>query len=217
MRRFFLMGILMVLPLVVSASSDDIITKDKYFDAVKPYTDKDFVLNDYLEFSVFDLSEIKFLDEAGETNLQDIYPVNSEGNQTEIHKKLSGQTEIKEILPEVPKYFYRALKQEILSQKVPVTLFPTNSPADAKPVQLYIKIKLIHIKPTVTEKETLFQPVLLRIYGELKDKKTGKTLTKFYDSAQSKFTLGTDGAKASFRNMSHELMADLAGFLRTKY
>lgn len=198
MRYFFLMGLFMALTPVVRAATDGIITKDKYFDALKPYADKDLVLNDYLEFSVFDLSEIKFLDET-------------------IHKTSSGQTEIKEILPEVPKYFYRALKREILRQKVPVTLFPTDSPAHAKPIQLYVKIKLIHLKATVTEKDVLFQPVLLRIYGELKDKKTGLTLTKFYDSAQSKFVLGAKKADVVFQNMSQELMMDLAGFLRTKY
>lgn len=204
MQRFFFMAIflLALVPDVMAAATEGIVIKDKYFDALKPYTEKDFVLNDYLEFSVFDLSEIKFLDEAGDTNLQ---------------KKSSGQTEIKEILPEVPKYFYRALKREILKQKVPVTLFPTDSPADTKPIQLYVKIKLIHLKATLTEKDAISQPVLVRVYGELKEKKTGLTLAKFYDSAQSRFILGTEGAQIAFQDMSQELMTDLAGFLRTKY
>jgi hypothetical protein len=213
MRRFSFMAIflLALAPEAIAAVTDGIITKDKYFDALKPYVEKDFVLNDYLEFSVFDLSEIKFLDEAGDANLQGVY------SETQIHKKMSGQTEIKEILPEVPKYFYRALKKEILKQKVPVTLFPTDSPADTKPIQLYVKIKLIHLKATITEKDAVSQPVLMRVYGELKEKKTGLTLAKFYDSTQSRFILGTEGAKIAFQDMSQELMTDLAGFLRTKY
>ena len=201
----------------ILAAESELITKNKYFDAVKLYPEKDFALNDTLEFAVFDLSEITIINDAKPIPL-------SEGNESEIKKtespdsNIDAYAEVDATLKELPKYFYMALNQSLLQNKVPVVLYPSESPDYASPLSLYIKIKRIHLKPVEVMGQGGYQQVVaLRIYGQLKNKKTDAVLIKFYDSEIASFLLGQNAAAAAMQSISEKLMRDFALFLQSKY
>lgn len=184
--------------------------KNKHFDAIKLYADRDFVLNDTIEFSLFDMSELKFVNDSKS--------INAEVENQEKEQSISALEESKAVLEKLPSHFYRALKNSISTYRVPVTLHASESPAFAKPLQLYIKIKHIHLKPHQRQEDgTLKQPIELRVYGQIKDKKSGETLVKYYDSSSSKFLLASNQATKAYESMADNLMRNLAQYLRTKY
>ncbi|MFH1356565.1 MAG: hypothetical protein ABII18_05465 [bacterium] len=188
------------------------VAKNKYFDAIKVYFDKDHALNDTIEFAVFDMSDTKIINDSPRI------ATNEKPDDENQNSSLSAQEEIQASLDTLPKYFYQSLKQYILANNVPVTLFPSKSPEYALPLKLYIKVKRIHLKPFTRNAQGQYgQPVEMRIYGQIKDEKTGKTLIKYYDAATSHFVLGNKQAPKALASITQLLMSDLALYLKTKY
>lgn len=215
-QTFFLIGFL-VLSFSVQASEK--VVESKYFDKQKIYTDKLYVLNDILVFSIFDISEVEIQDESGSAEIK-LTSVESEGKPVAQVASLSGKKEIERVLPEIPKFYYKSLRQKILEYDVPMTLYSKNPPAYARPIKLSIKLKKIHLLPVkVNEDGNYVQPVEMKIYGQLKDEKKDEILTRFYDSAHSEFLLGLgpDSLSKSLNDVSTEMMKDLSLFLRTKF
>lgn len=179
-----------------------------FFDAVKMGADREYVFNDVIEFSLFDMSEIKFINDSKEV------VVTREGQR----KKIKALDEAQSVLLELPRQFYKSLKGHILAGEVPVTLYPANSPAYAKPLELFVKIKRIHLKPHhALDENSYVQPVSMRIFGQIKDKKSGEILIKFYDVHEASFQLGKNAATGAFDELANRLMHDLAAYLKTKY
>jgi hypothetical protein len=188
------------------------VSKSKHFDALKVYFDKDYALNDTIEFAVFDMSDTKIINDSPRITS------NSKPGQESQDNSLSAQEELQASLDSLPKYFYQSLKKYILTNQVPVTLFPSKSPDYALPLKLYIKVKRIHLKPFTRNSQGNYgQPIEMRIYGQIKDKKTGKTLLKFYDAATSHFMLGKKQAPRALSSITRQLMHDLSLYLKTKY
>jgi len=167
----------------------------KYFDTIKIYLDRDYILNDTLEFTVFDMSEIKVINESKR-----------------------GFQQAKSSLEGLPKKFYSNLKKQINKQRVPITLYSSYSPDYAKPLQLSIKIKRIHIKPTKASSADKPQyQIAMRVYGQLKDKNSNEILFKFYDSQTSIYNSGKRQADNALNTISNKMMKNLALYMRTKY
>jgi hypothetical protein len=128
------------------------------------------------------------------------------------------EKEIKEILPEIPKFFYKNLKNQIYHNKVPVTLYAKDAPSFASPIKLYVKLKKISLGQTYVDKKgRKIQPIAIKIYGQLKEKKTDKLLTRFYDSEAIEFAVGAGEAGAAMDAVSNKMMQDLALFMKTMY
>ena len=176
-------------PLGVKAEENP--SKADFFEASKVYQDKDYALNDVIEFSIFDMSEVKFLNESDKDSLQ----------------------KTKDSLMKLPKLFYQNLKNEILTEQVPVTLYPSDAPEHTKPLKLSIKVKTLHLKPAENPSE---QSISLRIFGQIEDKKTDEDLFKFYDSGTEVFSPSGD-INAAFAKISDKIMKNLALFLKSKY
>ena len=208
------------------------LVKNKFFEVMKVYSDHDFVLNDAIEFALFDLSQAQFIDDTSsatsstpqdattDLDSKDIIQgsTNTVSADTTVNAKDSAaMTEIHSLLENMPKIFFRKLKKQINTQQVPVTLYSPKSPTYSKPLQFYVKIKRIHLKPTEPGKQGLMQPISLRIYGELHDKKSGDTLFKFYDSTETSYNLQNKQAELAINSMADSLMSDFASFLKTKY
>ncbi len=187
-------------PMPALAAKDKIV-KNKYFDALKKYPKQNYVLKDTLEFSVFDMSDTSIVNDS-----------------PKITEKLNAKDEVNAKMNDLAKHFYLGLKNEIQRQRVPVTLYPSASPSYASPLKLFIKVKRIHLKPHIKTEAGLYeQPIELRIFGQIKNKKTDAVLVKFYDSSSQRFTLGKNQADKALKKIAFNLMKDLAGFLRTKY
>lgn len=168
----------------------------EFFEAAKIYQDKDYALNDVVEFAIFDMSEVKFINESDETTLK----------------------KTKENLAKLPKSFYQNLKNEVISQSVPVTLYPSNAPAHTKPLALSIKIKSLHLKTTAVDgTEPPTQSVTMRIFGQIVDKKTGEALIKFYDSGSDVIVSPSENVSIIYDKISAKMMKNLALFLKSKY
>lgn len=185
------------------------IVTSKFFDKQMLFNEDLYVLHDVLEFSVFDLSEVEIVDESGSAQVKLSTTTN-----------FSGKTEIENALTDIPKYYYKSLKSEILRKMVPVTLYPKDAPAYAKPLKLAIKLKKIHLKPVrVNDDGNYVQPIQMRIYGQIKDKKTDEVLTRFYDSDSAEFVLGSDPdvLRQLLSDLSHNMMQDFAMFLKSQY
>lgn len=166
--------------------------KAEFFEAAKTYQDKDYTLNDVIEFAIFDMSEVKFINESYDIVLKTT----------------------KDGLMKLPKLFYQNLKKEVLAELVPVTLYPSTAPEHTKPLQLSIKIKSLHLKST--EEGPSEQFITMRIFGQLDDKKTGEALIKFYDSGSEAFW-GSEDVNRAFDEISGKMMKNLALFLKSKY
>lgn len=234
---------IMILASLILVSQHSSAAKEEIpFDAIKTYTDRDFVLNDTLEFSLFDMSELKFINDSSEiklaTNFEDLDSIspdnldeaksptsntspveaNNSNPSMDSGSKVSALNVARQELGDLPKMFYRSLRSAILSQKVPLTLYASESPSYSKPLKLFVKVKHIHLKPHVAQKDgTNLQPVAVRIYGQIKDKTEDTTLVKFYDTAEATFILDGANARTAFEQIANEMMTDLATFLRTKY
>lgn len=168
----------------------------EFFEASKTYVDKDYALNDVIEFAIFDMSEVKFINESDEDTLQ----------------------KTKENLVKLPKFFYQNLKNEVVSQAVPITLYPSSAPKHTKPLALSIKIKSLHLKTTLADSaETRTQSVTMRIFGQIEDKKTGEALIKFYDSTSDVISSPSEDVGVIYDKISGNMMKNLALFLKSKY
>lgn len=206
------------LPISVFAVSEDV--GSKYFEKHKLYTEELYVLKDYLEFSVFDMSQMKLIDDSGASKGQEtVLLKEGQAPQTEnISTTLNPKEEITSFLKEIPKSFFRSLQSQIVKQKVPLTVYANEAPEYASPLKLYIKIKRIHLASAKQDQSGQWvQPIFLRIYGQIKDKKSGKILMRYYDSQSSEFLLGKDQVKPTFEFLADHLMRDLALFLKTKF
>ncbi|MCP5464075.1 MAG: hypothetical protein H7A33_03525 [Deltaproteobacteria bacterium] len=185
---------------------------ERYFDAAKLINDIDLTLNDSVEFAVFDLSEVKIIDDSSKSLIQ-----TEDQNKDTDSNKLSSVSEIKKDLGKLPQFFYKALKEQILAQDVPVTLYPSKGPGFTKPLKFFVKIKRIHLKTPKIKGSKVIQPFSMRIYGQLKEAKSGKMIIKFYDSGESDFILGNNQASQALDALSQNLMKDLARYLKTVY
>lgn len=190
----------------------------KFFDALRVYSKHDFVLNDVVEFAVFDMSEVSLINDATEilndATASATVTASADATSSQI---LNGLAETKAEFTRLPKVFYRNLKDAILTQNVPVTLFSGKVPAYAKALELTVKIKRINIKSTIKENSHYTQPIAVRIFGQITDKKTGEVLIKYYDTAEASFLLGQSKAIEAFDVVAQALMQDLALYLKTKY
>jgi hypothetical protein len=200
----------------------------RFFAEQKEYTETLYALNDYVEFSVFDMSKLNLFINSKKVELRPLAEPTAELNAGERQEtpapapeprtESQAEREIKAIFPDIPKFFYKQLKAGLWKNKVPVTLYATNSPAYAKPIQLYVKLKKISLAPSYTGKKgESVQPVGIKIYGQLKDKNDGKILMRFYDVQTAEFSLGQNGAGPAFDAMAAKMMDNLAAYMKTKY
>lgn len=196
------------------------IVVSKFFDKQMMFNDDLYVLHDVLEFSVFDISEVEIKNDSGEAEVK-VSSLDADGNpKDQVVAAFSGKVEIENALPEIPKYFYKSLKSEILRKTVPVTLYPKDAPGYSKPLKLAIKLKKIQLLPVRLNGDGNYvQPVQMRIYGQIKDKKSDEVLTRFYDSDSTEFVLGSDPTVLSqaLNKMSEHMMQDFAMFLKSQY
>jgi hypothetical protein len=215
--------------LCISATSAKAVDRnDAFFDAVKVYSEKVLVLNDFIEFSEFDMSEIKFENDTAPL-LQDpnivtpSMPVPSGQGVLAQQPQAGGIAfdalgEVRSVLDKLPQDFYAGLKREIYRNKLPVTLYPKDAPSFAKPLKFYVKIKKIHILPYVIQKNGDYQqPVELRIYAQLTDKATDQVILKYYDAETAMFTLGKNQAGDAFAGAAQKMMRDFVVYLKTRY
>lgn len=205
-------------------SAEAAVSEPAFFDKHKTYTDELYVLKDYLEFTVFDLSQMQVVDKSGtakyvpeeqkEKAVEDLT-----GDLPQLGQvQTSAEAEIRQAVDAVPKLFFAALKHQIQDKKVPVTLYATGAPDYANPIKLYIKIKEIHLLPVeISKTGEYFQPLIVRVYGQIKDKRSGKILIRYYDTAQTRFALKKKQANAAFELVAEDLMGGLAEFLKTRY
>lgn len=214
-QKIFAAGIGFAAAFVTTAASAQE-TAPRFFTEQKEYSDAPYVLNDYLEFSVFDMSKLNLFINSQKIDLRPTEP--PPGGVAVPQTESQAEREIKAILPEIPKFFYKELKARIFKHKVPVTLFATDSPSYARPVKLYVKLKKISLAPGYTDKKGIaLQPVGIKIYGQLKEKAGDKVLVRFYDAQTAEFPLGQDQAGAAFNAMAAQMMDNLARYLKTKY
>lgn len=195
----------------------------KYFSKQKTYSEGLYVLNDFLEFSVFDMSKLGLFVNAEKVDLssvaapQDAVPA-AETLPVTQRTASESEKEIKAILSEIPKFFYKNLKNQIYRNKVPVTLYAKDSPPFANPLKLYVKLKKISLGQTYVDKKgRTLQPVAVKIYGQLKEKKTDKLLTRFYDTETIEFAVGAGEASAAMNVVSDKMMQDLALYMKSMY
>lgn len=209
---------------VLEATKAAVVSEPSFFDKHKTYTDELYVLKDYLEFTVFDLSQMQVVDRSGTAKY--VPEEQKEKTVEELAGDLptlglvqtSSETEIRQAIDAAPKLFFAALKHQIQDKKVPVTLYATGAPDYANPIKLYIKIKEVLLHPVeISKTGEYFQPLVVRIYGQIKDKRSGKILIRYYDSAQTRFALKKKQANAAFDMVARDLMGGLAEFLKTRY
>ncbi|MBF0104333.1 MAG: hypothetical protein HQM16_03290, partial [Deltaproteobacteria bacterium] len=172
----------------------------EFFEAQKIILERDYVLNDSIEFALFDLSELKLLNGSKEIDLtpdEETEGQDKEKNKTKekaqskegakaktaAKDKIKAENSVPQPPPEpltalddtlaelanLPAYFYKALDKQILGQGVPVTLYAANSPSYSKPLQLFVKVKRIHLGPSYPSADGIsrVQPIDMRIYGQL--------------------------------------------------
>lgn len=166
---------------------------ERYFDKARLLTNKDFVFYDSVQFSLFDMSEINLIKPTGFTGEQ--------------------EKQTKDILKKLPQVFYQNLKAQIYSNEVPVEL--SNKPQSySNPLTLSVKIKEVHLKESGNSNQ---QDVSIKVFFELKDKKTDKVLLQIYDSATSSYLPQTETIQVAFQNMGVELMGDFTEYLHSLY
>lgn len=201
------------------AAGTDIVSK--FFSKQKSYSEDLYVSNDFLEFSVFDMSKLGLFVNAKKVDLTPDLAAAAAGTtplQVTTKAAATPEKEIKEILSEIPKFFYKNLKNQIYHNKVPVTLYAKDAPSFASPIKLYVKLKKISLGQTYVDKKgRKIQPIAIKIYGQLKEKKTDKLLTRFYDSEAIEFAVGAGEAGAAMDAVSNKMMQDLALFMKTMY
>lgn len=209
-------------PFIASATQGKVV-ESKYFDKQMVYVDRLYVLNDILEFSIFDISKVEIVDESGSAEIKitgiEVGESETAAPQTQV-ASLSGKVEVQNALPEIPKYFYKNLKQQILDLDVPLTLIPKNPPEYARPIKLSVKLKKVYLAPVKIDNDGNYvQPLSMKIYAQLKEQKSGTVLTRYYDSASSEFLLGVgpEALQTALNKISHRLTRDLSLFLRSKY
>lgn len=226
----------LVLSGVGFAAETDSAKISQVFDDIKIVTDKDYILHDFIEFSIFDMAEMKIVNDTPlapelippapppvlapkkKGKKVKIASIKEDAKKIELPPSTIGEKEIRDNLTILPKYFYKSLKQAILSNKIPVTLYPKDAPGFSKPIVLYIKVKSLHFAPEAKDKTGQnIQPFTLRIYGQIKDKQADQVLMKFYDSVTLEFSTGTGQAQPTLANASVKLMQDLAQYLKSKY
>lgn len=195
----------------------------QFFTEQKIYTDAHYVLNDYLEFSVFDMSRMNLLVNSKPVDLRPAQTPETVARDAAAVASVPpiesrSEREIKSVLADIPKYFYKSLKKQILNSRVPVTLYAADSPAFAKPIQLYVKLKKISLAASETDKKgASIQPIGIKIYGQLKEKTSDKILLRFYDTGTTAFVLGENQAGAAIAAVADDMMGHLADFLKTRY
>lgn len=209
-----------------------VITKSKFLEALKVYSKRDLVLNDTIEFALFDMSAISFIDDtsptetpttdttetASDLDSKDNIPhEDSAAVPVDTQKDTGAIGEIKALLEKMPKQFFSNLKTQVVAQSVPISVHSPHSPSYSKPLQYYVKIKRIHLKPTRPGKEGNIQPISMRIFGEVHDKKSGEVLYKYYDSAETSYVAGSHQAEAALDLLASQLMKDFSLFLKTMY
>ena len=227
-RRAILTAVLLTFN-ATQALAAPVIDPEKLFDAVKVFTDKVLVLNDFIEFSEFDLSEVKLINDQVPVVELPPAPVPKVQSKKKGAKKqpvqslppppLTGvEAEVRGILSTLPQAFYVGLKRQIYLNKIPVTLYPKETPSFAKPLKLYVKIKKLHIKQPVTKSDgSQAEQVQLRIYGQLKDKQSDTVILKYYDAENVFFALDHQEAPQAFAAAADRLMRDLALYLKLRY
>lgn len=198
----------------------------RFFAEQKEYTDALYALNDYVEFSVFDMSKLNLFINSKKIELRPQTEPDdgvkqetlAQAQTSEPRTESQAEREIKAIFPDIPKYFYKQLKTGLWKHKVPVTLYATDSPVYARPIRLYVKLKKISLAPSYTGKKgESIQPVGIKIYGQLKEKNGEKLLTRFYDVQTAEFPLGQNAAGEAFDAMAAKMMDNLAAYMKTKY
>lgn len=218
-KKFVLLAALLSFSSVTKASGVDVASK--LFSKQKTYSENLYVLNDFLEFSVFDMSKLGLFVNAEKVDLTPelaTATASATPSQETARTASTPEKEIKEILTEIPRLFYKNLKTQVYLNKVPVTLYAKDAPAFANPIKLYVKLKKISLgQGYVDKKGRTLQPVAIKIYGQLKEKKTDKLLTRFYDSEAIEFVVGAGEASAAMDALSNKMMQDLALFMKTMY
>lgn len=212
-----------------------------YFDKQKNYTDELYIFKDHIKFSVFDMSDMKLIDNSGtakKSQPKDLKSENVDSKDKIVILKEDGQNEtlispsgkiiplaslnaaqeVQDQIKEIPKYFFKALRQELYRQQVPLIAYSSVAPDYANPIKLYIKVKEIDLHSVVQKSSGEFvQPITMRVYGQIKDNQSGKIFMRYYDSAQSQFILGQSGSGSALKKMAREMMQNLTLFLRTRY
>lgn len=206
-----------------------------YFRNQKILSETPYIYHDFIEFTVFDMSDLKLIYTKGSEKKSVPMTV-----VTEKVKKQLADKKVKEKLisdlskigknylykPEdlqvqfknAPKYFYKSLKQKIFDNKVPVTLVPKTSPSYANPIELYIKIKKVEIMPVVMSKNgNKEQTLKLSISGKLTEKVSFKSLTEFQDELLFTVKESKNNKEEFFPIVADHFMNRLTKFLRTKY
>lgn len=213
-------------------AGEAVLTPSRFFDKEKSYSEEMYVFNDFLEFSVFDMSKLGLFINSKPVDLADSPAAAASSAMTTAgvgdnaekgsaaHLEGNGgngaEREIRALLGDIPRYFYTRLRQQLEKNRVPVTLQATNTPPYGKPLALYIKLKKINLLPATTDKKGgNAQPVSLKIYGQIKDKTSDKILLRFYNTAETEFAAGR--AADALGAVADELMGDLAKFLATRY
>lgn len=189
-----------------------------FFTLSKIYTDDLYVLFDYLEFSVFDMSRTEVSVENNNISLLKTSPANMS-----VMPPLPADSplieEVKKSISLLPKSFYKTLKFYIGIEKIPVTLCSMNPPAFARPLKLYVKLKSVTIfEKRINAKGKSTRDVSLKIYGQIKDPTEDRVLVRFYD-IQDEVWLESEGESLQqvMDRASGKLMADFGKFLKTKY
>lgn len=165
------------------------------FDSLKVLSGRDIVLNDVIEFTLFDLSEVKI-----------------------IHDGKDGVDKAEELIKMLPRSFYKNLTKQIYLQKVPVTLYSDKSPSYAKPLQLTIHVRRIRFASGKRkDQKPSGQEIEMHIAGQIKDKASQEVLFLFNDSAKGMLIPGKTTMKQVFESLSDELMRDLALYIKERY
>lgn len=213
------------LSLQVFAAEPSIESNSRYFTKEKIYNTNHFALNDYLEFSVFDMSKLVVTLSGRQIDLKTLLP--APATNTKTQKQIEPPTlplnplaeGLAQALPEVPKSFYKSLKNNLIKNRVPVALYATTAPNYAMPIKLYVKLISIDSPVATTNKKGVVeQEVTFKIYGQLKDKKTDAILMRFYDHVAIDFMqAGKNNWHTTIDAAAVKLMDDLAQFMKSKY
>ncbi len=182
---------------------------NKYFDSLTVALERNYALNDTVEFSVFDLSEMQVIND--DPDIKDLVTAPES-------VELPTESQIAPVFKDFARYFYANLKKQILEQQVPVTLTAGNLPDYAKPLSLSIKVNQVHFKALQADKKGYkFLPVVVNVSGEIKDKFSDELLFSFTDSVET--MLPTDASKPEdvLNQAAGLLMKDFALFLKSQY
>ena len=244
MKKIIFYGFILLLALPAFAAKNPIKeAPSKYFTKEKVFTTDTFALNDYLEFSVFDMSKLVVTIAGQSISVQTLLAKPAEPTPVPVQATdKKGKTraaspkpavalspppiplsplaqDFARILPDLPKAFYKNLKRALAEVRVPITLYAASAPSYAKPIKLYVKLLTIDVPPVTTNKKGVrLQDVTFKIYGQLKDQKSDKVLLRFYDSAAAQYAADVSGAlNEAVESMAGKTMQDLAQYLKSRY